>query len=420
MFFLFHRFIECMKIAHVVCAFPPYKGGMGNAAYHFARVSAEMDYDVTVFTPDYSVIPVLAVFRPEKKEFFCGYENITKRVAGENEAGKKFKVVKLRPWFKYGNAAFLPQLLWRLRGFDIVHLHYPFYGAASLVLARIILAGGKPKLVIHYHMDTAAAGLKGLIFKLGRIFVLPLLARMAKAISCASLDYIKHSDLGKFYNIHKGKFRQTLFGVDTDRFRPDAESHSPEEGERTKKNILFVAGLDEAHYFKGLEVLLWSLQKTAEEINCVLTVVGEGELRGYYEKIAAALKIKDKVIFAGAVTDEKLPDYYRDCDVFVLPSINQGEAFGLVLLEAMASGKPVIASNLPGVRSIFKNKEEGLLAEPNNADDLAAKLKYILKNEELAAKIGRAARELVEKKYTWDKVAKQLDLIYHYAKYTPR
>jgi glycosyltransferase involved in cell wall biosynthesis len=105
--------------------------------------------------------------------------------------------------------------------------------------------------------------------------------------------------------------------------------------------------------------------------------------------------------------------------VVVLPSINQGEAFGLVLLEAMACSKPVIASNLPGVRSVFKNGNQGLLVKPGDVKDLVKKIKVILTDDQLAKRMGRAGRSLVINKYTWDKVGRRLDIIYHYVKYTP-
>ena len=94
-----------MKIAHVICTFPPYKGGMGNVAYEQAKELANLGHEVTVFTPSYS---------KEKQDF-------------------NFNVVRLKSLIKFGNAAFLPQLIYRLRKFDVVQLHHPFFGATEIV-----------------------------------------------------------------------------------------------------------------------------------------------------------------------------------------------------------------------------------------------------------------------------------------------
>lgn len=392
-----------MKIAQVVCTFPPYKGGIGNSAYQFARVLSKQGHEVTVFTPDYS------------------------SGARLKETKDNFEIIRLKSYIKYGNAAFLPQLLWKLGGFqpkprasfDIVHLHYPFFGAAEIVALRKILFNRKMNLVVHYHMDSVSKGIKGFIFKFYELFILPVLLRQAKIITCASLDYVKHSILAGYYKNHKEKFRQIFFGVNLEQF---VIYHDHKNRDRKEKVVLFVGGLDNAHYFKGLENLLKAIKIVRQELqdDVLLNVVGEGGLKPYYKKLAKQLRIGEWVHFAENVDNNKLVDYYNYCNVVVLPSVNQGEAFGLVLLEAMACAKPVIASNLPGVRSVFKKGKHGLLVQPDNVDDLVNKLKAILSDKNLARKMGQAGRELVEKKYTWEKVGKRLNLIYHYVKYTPK
>jgi len=391
-----------MKVAHIVCTFPPYKGGMGYSAYHFARITARLGYNTTVFTPNYS-----------KNDF----------KKDKDEISEKFKIVRLKPLIKYGNAALLPQLLWKLKKFDIIHLHYPFFGGAEAVWLASFFWAKKKKFIIHYHMDviTQSCFLKLLSWpaKLMR----NSLFKRADFVTCASLDYIKHSSINYLYEKYKNKFFEVSFGVDINKFKP-TENISRERNlalaaTAERFNILFVGGLDKAHYFKGLEVLLKAFSQLSID-NCQLLVVGGGDLRSDYEKQAEKLGIKKTVEFAGSVNNEQLVEYYQKADVVVLPSINQGEAFGLVLLEAMACAKPVIASNLPGVRSVFKNGEHGFLVKPGNVDDLVDKLKIVLQDKALAEKMGQAGRKLVEDKYTWGKVGKRLDLIYHFVKYMPK
>ncbi|MFH1233558.1 MAG: glycosyltransferase family 4 protein [Patescibacteria group bacterium] len=425
-----------MKIAQIVCTFPPYKGGMGNVVYNFSNGLAGLGHDVTILTPDYST----------NNNFF-------------DDSKLNFKILRLKPWFKYGNAGFIPQLFWKLDDYDIAHLHYPFFGAMEIIILLKLFFRKKIKLIVHYHMDAKANGFKGLIFKLSNLIILPILLRQAKIITYASIDYIKHSNIAKYYDKNSKKFRETLFGVDLKRFKETSlttfcqggnstpPTHSCQGGGmENQKNILFVGGLDKAHYFKGLENLLQAVKilknshvflsclpfeegqgkvkLTTEtqptlpplvrrEVGFNLTVIGEGDLKNYYKNLVKNLKIDKIVNFPNQVDNSKLVDYYNDCDVFVLPSISQSEAFGLVLLEAMACAKPVIATDLPGVRGVFENNRQGLIVKPGDVYDLVEKLKIILTNNNLAKQMGQAGRKLVEDKYAWEKVCERLGLIYN-------
>jgi glycosyltransferase involved in cell wall biosynthesis len=417
-----------MKIAFVSCVFPPQKSGMATSAYHFSRISAALGNEAVVFTPleimpRGSVAPklrfgIISACFNALREFLTGFTPQYFKVNREDEENKKndkLKVVRLKTFLKYGNAAILPQLIWRLAGFDIIYLHYPFYGAAEFVLLYKFLARKKTKLIIHFHMEPAARGAKGLVFNLSRLLLRPLLFRAADIITCASLDYVKRSGLSKYYQKNKNKFREISFGVDLNNFKPAPAKQKERDGYKT---ILFVGGLDRAHYFKGVDVLIKAVSKlltlpAGRQVDSFqLLIVGDGDLRAEYEGLAKKLGIDDKVIFAGRVADRNLPAYYNNCDVLVLPSINQGEAFGIVLLEAMASGKPVIASDLPGVRGVFQNGKQGLLARPGDAGDLTEKIRIILSDENLAKKMGQEGRKLAEEKYDWRKVGQKLNEIY--------
>ena len=388
-----------MKIAQIVATFPPYHGGIGNCVYNLAEVLADSGHEVTVFTPAYRYQPKTDGAWP---------------AVGEG----RFRVERLRPLFQFGNAALVPQLFWKLNGFDVVQLHYPFYGALKAVLLKKLVAGRKFKLILHYHMDSRAKGFVGATFYLYRIIFLPLIVRLAKIITCASLDYIKHSDLKKYYSARPDKFRQILFGVNLGQF---VTYYDDLNKKRRHKAILFVGGLDRAHYFKGLDNLLKAVAeiiKAPRYRATILDVVGSGDLLNHYKSRAGSLGLGKAVIFHDQVDNNKLVDFYNYCDCLVLPSVNQGEAFGLVLLEAMSCSKPVITSNLPGVRSVFKNGREGLLVRPGDVKDLAKKIKIILGDNDLAERLGRAGRELVERKYTWGQVGKRLDAICHYVEYS--
>jgi glycosyltransferase involved in cell wall biosynthesis len=221
------------------------------------------------------------------------------------------------------------------------------------------------------------------------------LFKSADAVVSASLDYIKNSKLAAFYALNQDKFAEVPYPVDTDRFHPGP---APEGVFR----IMFVGGLDRAHYFKGISVLLEAAARLRQEgRDFVLDIVGDGDLKETYEERAEELGIGGHVVFSGSVADDDLPAKYRQASTVVLPSINKGEAFGIVLTEAMASGVPVIASDLPGVRSVFIDGREGLACRPGDVFSLKDKLKAMMDDPVRRAEMARAARASALAKYSY-------------------
>jgi glycosyltransferase involved in cell wall biosynthesis len=203
-------------------------------------------------------------------------------------------------------------------------------------------------------------------------------------------------------------------GVDPERFHPDnsdcglRETYSIQPDDKV---VLFVGGLDTPHYFKGVDVLLNSLKCIADP-SVKMLIVGDGNLRETYMTLSRDLGLAGRVTFCGRVSDELLPAHYALSDLVVLPSTTRGEAFGIVLLEGMASGKPVIASNLPGVRTVVDDGENGLLVNPRDAVDLTAKICELASNRSLREEMGARGREKVEKKYAWPAVVARLEAVY--------
>ena len=368
-----------MKIAHVVCVYPPYKGGIGNVAKDFAYLM-ESDNEVTIFTP--------------------AQNNLKFK---ENDG---IKIKYLKPFLKYGNGAFLPQLFFKLKNFDIVHLHYPFFGASEIVYLAKIFFKNKFKLIIHYHMDTDSLSFFSKILSIFSKIIFKPLFKAADKITFASEDYILKSKIKNFYQKNKQKFYLLPFGVDIDKFFPDSNKK-----EKNKINILFVGGLDKAHYFKGVDVLLKALENILND-KIILNIIGQGDMADEYKKIAQEAGIEKYVNFLGGVDDEELTRSYQKADIFVLPSINSHEAFGVVLLEALSCGIPVIASNLPGVRSVFKDKQEGLLARSGDIFDLKEKINILIADKNLRKQMGTSARKLACEKYSFKILRERLEKIY--------
>jgi glycosyltransferase involved in cell wall biosynthesis len=379
-----------MKIAIVTPTFPPYAGGIGNVAAFNAKELVKLGHQVTVFTPFYKQV---------KEEF------------------SDLNIKRIPPLFKYGNAAFVPALSWMLEGFDIIHIHYPFFGGAEVVwLHKRKFKKQAAKIVLHYHMDVVGQGMTKLFFKLHRMFILPRIVKMANKVIFTSMDYGNSSYLAQMAKKNPNKFIEVPNGVDSNNFVPEAKDEkflAKHEINLDEKIILFVGGLDKAHYFKGIEYLIEAVSRLRDaEYKWRLLIVGEGDLKEYYISLINQFRLESKTIFAGYVPNEDLPKYYNLADVAVLPSVDKSEAFGLALVEAMSCGKPVIASNLPGVRSVVTEKLNGLLVEPKNSDDLAAKINFFLSNPGEAYEFGKAGRNKVKLKYDWSIIGHKLDGIY--------
>ncbi|MDD3102038.1 MAG: glycosyltransferase family 4 protein [Patescibacteria group bacterium] len=373
-----------MNIAHIVSTFPPYFGGMGNTCYSQVKEFAKRGHNVLVLTPRYG----------------------GKKLPAQSP---DFRVIYLKPFLKFGNAAMVPQVTWHLKDFDIIHLHWPFIGAEFIIFAK--LCGLiKKSLVVQYQMDLVDRGWRGIFFKLYSLIFIPLLARAADKILVSSFDYAHYSHIRRYVDRFEKKFIAVPLGVDTSKFylQPkDEELLKKYNLSYREKIVLFVGGLDRAHYFKGIDVLI----KAIADINCKLIIVGEGDLKPKYQALTNNLNIKEKVIFAGHVSDEDLPKYYNLADVCVLPSIGRSEAFGLVLVEAMACAKPIIVSDLPGPRTLVQNN--GFKVKIRDVNDLRQKISLILEDQVLANQLGAQSFKLVKEQYNWPTSVQKLEQIYH-------
>ncbi len=370
-------------------------------AYSTATEQAKMGHEVTVFTP-FSLIEGKDGKGADNPPLSKGERIVV-------------KVILLRPWFRFGNSAFLPQLLWKLRGFDIVHLHFPFFGGAEWVWLLKLFLGKKLKLVIRYHMDVVGKGWLWVLFRLYTRFMTPLILQSADSILVSSFDYVEHGQIRQFYSTYKSKFFEIPFGVDTERFFPtrrDDEVLARHGLRHDDRIILFVGGLDSAHYFKGLEYLMQALALIATR-DAKLLIVGQCvDLEFYYHTVACHLGLEKNVIFVGTVSNIDLPKYYNLCDVFVLASIDSSEAFGIVYLEALACEKPVIGSDLPGVRTVIDNGRDGFLVVPKDVPALAGQINFLLSDPALCQSMGHAGRKKILNRYQWQLVAKEINEVY--------
>lgn len=387
-----------MKVAHIVCVYPPYNGGMGTVAFHMAEALGKRGHEVCVYTPG----PYGGDEVREKGEDHAAHTDKVKEAIHD--------VKRIVPNFRYGNAARLPGLEDELANYDIVHLHYPFFGTAGLI-KRFRDAHPDVPLVVSYHMDARADGWKGAFFALyNRLYMHRVLNR-ADALIGSSEDYITHSFAAAHAAEYSEKWYYIPFGVDTGRFQPaerDAALCRVLGLDCDAPILLFVGGMDDAHYFKGVPDLLEAMAQLRDTA-VQLLLVGDGNMRPQFQQMASAMGVK--ATFLGRVDDDELPMHYQLADLCILPSTTQGEAFGMVLIEAMASGVPVLASDMPGVRDVAMRA--GDVFPAGDIDALAeAILRYLSSDSQL----GQKAREVAEHDFQWDVIAEQIEHVYKEAR----
>ena len=281
-----------------------------------------------------------------------------------------------------------------------------------------------------YHMDAIAGGIRGAIFETHKRLMFPWIANRADRILVSSREYADTSALKDIPGI-MDRVEIHPFGVDLEKFHPGSDDALREsllttpplpeqlpglqgggwEGGGDVPVLLFVGGLDEAHHFKGLPVLFESL-KELKHLSWRLVIVGEGNLRATYEALVRMHEIDLHVTFAGGVSDEELPRYFRMADIHVFPSTKRAEAFGLVALEAAASGIPSIASDLPGVRSVVLDGETGLRVPVEDVNALKEAIELLLTRKDVREQFGQSARSYAETTFAWEPLITNLEETY--------
>jgi len=269
----------------------------------------------------------------------------------------------------------------------LIAFHHPF----PLADLALFLFRPKAKLVVHYHSDIVRQ-------KVFNFLVWPFInhtLKRAKKIIVSNPNLIKSSPYLK-------KFQQKCevipFGVDLSKFEKFDKKKIQKIKEKYGDFVLFVGRLN---YYKGLGYLIEAM----ESVKANLIIIGEGPEKRNLEFRIKNLGLGDKIFFLPFQKEEELVNYYRACPVFVLPSIFKSEAFGLVLIEAMACGKPVVSTEL-GTGTSFVNQDgvTGFVVPPKDSQALVKALQKILENKKLAQEFGQNARNRVIEEFSLEKM----------------
>lgn len=285
-----------------------------------------------------------------------------------------------------------PVALARLRP-DVAHVHspYPLGEAANWLLSRARAT------VITHHSDIVRQ--RAWLRLYG-----PLLRRVLRAADRIIATSPRYVETSPWLRPVREKCVVIPNSVDHTRFTP------PTNQLTNQPTLLFTGRL---RYYKGLDTLLQALPSLP---GVCLIIVGDGPMRGEWERLTDVLALRDRVAFAGEVPDEDLPSHYHAADIFVLPANARAEAFGIVLLEAMASGLPCITTEVgTGTSWVVQDGVTGLVVPPRNPQALAHAIQELLDNPERRAAIGRAARVRIEAEFTPKRMIARVQAVYEEA-----
>lgn len=278
---------------------------------------------------------------------------------------------------------------------DVIHIHMPF----PLADAAALLSGFKGRIVLSWHADIVKQKKLMLVYK---PFMKWLLNR-ADAIAIATPGHYSGSDHLTDYG---GKCRIVPYGIAPEKYLCIERKPVLTEKCSDKRSVkVFFTG--RLVYYKGVDVLLKAFRRVK---GCELFIAGTGDLEPTLKEYARKKGLENKVHFLGFLSDHELKQAYADCDIFVLPSVEKSEAFGIVQLEAMIYGKPVINTLLPsGVPHVSLAGVTGLTVKKSDPAELADAINTLAANKELREILGKAAAERVCSQFN-EKIA--LDSLY--------
>ena len=369
-----------MKIALVSPYDFAYPGGVANHISCLESCFTKMGHEVKIIAPASKAVPTFGdKFIPIGKPRPIPTSGSIARISISPTLASKVKPVLDR------------------EKFDIIHLHEPLIPA----LCTTVLRFSQTANVGTFHATGSRPS-----YRWTKPFVKMLLKKWFRkldgkiAVSKSAME---------FTNVHfPAQYEIIPNGIDLEHFTNNVPPI--DEFCDGKLNLLFVGRMEKR---KGVNYLLKAYKQVKQEFpNSRLIIVGPGiRLRNKYEKQVAKSSLRD-VVFTGHVTYNELPRYYKTADIFCTPATGH-ESFGIVLLEAMAMGKPVVASNIEGYAGVITHSVDGLLVPPKNESMLAQALISLMNDKSLRQQMG-ARGKLKSAEYDWEHISQRV--LDYYAK----
>lgn len=354
-----------MKILHIYKDYYPVLGGIENHLRVLAEGLAKRGHEVSVI-----------VCHPQQR-------NDVEVINGV----RVIRAARVRTIASTPLSFELPKLIAQEKP-DITHLQFPYpVGEVSHWLY------GHGRTVITYQSDVVRQKFIGALYK-------PLMRqvlRRADSLLATSPNYVVSST----ELIRLGRRCLVLpLGVDVDRFA------APQRVKQKRPTLLFIG---RHRYYKGVDDLL----KAMTDVEAELIIGGDGMMRESWERLAASLNLSDKVRFIGTVPESELASLYRSADIFVLPASARSEAFGLVLLEAMAAGLPCVTTELgTGTSYVVQHNVSGLVVPARTPSALAESINHLLADESLRKRMGEAGQERARKEFTETMMVERIENVY--------
>lgn len=370
-----------MKIVHIYKDYFPVLGGMENHIRHIAEAFAAQGHDVTVLVT-----------------------NTCNRTSVEMMNG--VKVIKAARQIHVQSAPISMQFpYWVAKTThhaDIVHLHapYPIGEACNLLFGR-----GK-KTVMTWQSDVVR---QKTLLK----FYTPILQQVLKRVDHIILSSEIYGRTSPWVSPHLHKCTAVPLSIDPARFKPLDTSEMLGLRQRlglpTDKFLLLSVG--RLRYYKGLDDLIRALPQLPPEIMAVL--VGIGPMANEWRALAQSLGVAERIIWPGEASDDDVLDYYRACDVYVNPANSRAEAFGISILEALASGLPVISTEVGTATSwINLHGVTGLVTPPNNPNALAEAVLTLYNAPTLRQTYAIAAQRRAFSEFNEDLMLQRIEAVY--------
>jgi glycosyltransferase involved in cell wall biosynthesis len=317
---------------------------------------------------------------------------------------RNYKIVRAPSLTHVLSTSISPALIFQLRKlvkeYDIIHLHHPDPMATlALLLCR---PGGKQKIIVHWHSDIIRQ-------KFTLFFYRPIqewLLKRCNRIVVTSQNYL---DTSKHLTKYWGKAEVVPIGISAEM---NSNARKLDELKKSFKGKKIIFGLGRHVYYKGFEYLIESAEYLDD--NYLIIIGGDGPLGPSLMAKVQEKGLQSRVVFTGRIPFDEIHSYFELCDIFCLPSVERSEAFGVVLLEAMSLGKPIVATNIPGsgVNWVNQDNETGLNVTPQDPKALADAFVKIMSNPAVMKKFSERGKSRYLTKFTREAMVDQLISLY--------
>lgn len=367
-----------IRILQLTKHYPPYFGGIESVTYDLTEGANKLGYKTDVLCANNKI----STF----------YEQID-----------NYKIWRMASWGKVMSTSVAPSIIIQLEkvkgDYDIIHVHFP----DPMNTLALYLARPKARILVHWHSDIVNQKGLLLLYKPLQDWVL----KRSHVIVGTSPKYINESQqLLPFLK----KTKAIPIGISDDKIISSATKVSEIRERFRGKKIVFSLG--RLIYYKGFEYLI----EAAKDLDnyAVVLIGGEGRLAEKLSKHIQRADLQDKVYLLGGIPQSELGSYFEACDVFCLPSIERSEAFGVVMLEAMSYGKPIVATEIPasGVSWVNEHGVTGFNVPVRSSIHLAERINLLLNNKDIYREFASNSKKRFQKKFTSQLMVEQFVQLY--------